>query len=897
MTNLVVVLPNKRARIFLMEAFRRNAGKTIFSPQIVSIEDLILEISGLRSMEPAELLFHFYEVYLSLEKNPQSFELFANWAKMLLQDFNEIDRYLLDPNHVLSYLKDIEDIKRWGIEVADKTPLLEKYVDFWKQLPSYYNALYDHLMQQGAAYQGLIYREAVHNIDHYSENKKAVRFIFAGFNALNAAEEKIIQHLLSNAQANIFWDAESLFLEDVYHDTGLFMRRFREKWSYYKSYPFEWITNDFTQPKNIRIIGTPKSVGQARIAGELLQNIIQQNGNDLSRTALILGDENLLIPILHSIPAEIKALNITMGYTAKNNPVQLLVTKLFKLHTTALSKSGKDYVFYYRDLLDVLTHPFVEPFVQAYELVNIIKSHNFTFVTHKKLFDLYGRENEMFSRLFHKWDNGPVAVLQSISDLLLQVREHLAGGNREEKIAMAFVFTVYKLINKLINYCITYPHIDKAETIFAVYKQLIDLAEVSFEGEPLDGLQVMGVLESRVLDFETVIITSVNEGSFPAGKSHNSFIPHDVKRELGLPTYKEKDAIYTYHFYHLLQRAKNIYLLYNTESEGLDAGEKSRFITQLEVEGQKAHNITHEIRNAFVPDTAYTPVEIPKTALAMERLQTIAKEGFSPSALTSYIRNPLDFYYRKILRIREADEVEENIALNTLGTIIHGALEQLFKPYTGQKLSLAHIDECHARLDDEVARQFREIFREGEIKKGRNLLAFEVARRNVLNFLKLEKTSLEEGDDVVILGLEETHERLLEHESLPFPVLVKGNIDRVELRNGRIRIIDYKTGKVEGRHVALSQWDGLTSDVKYEKIIQVLAYAYIYEEKAQGREIEVGIISFKNMKSGFLPFKFKEDKKETAIVNFDISGQYIAQLVLLLNEIFDPNIAFRETVD
>jgi ATP-dependent helicase/DNAse subunit B len=406
----------------------------------------------------------------------------------------------------------------------------------------------------------------------------------------------------------------------------------------------------------------------------------------------------------------------------------------------------------------------------------------------------------------------------------------------------------------------------------------------------------MGVLESRVLDFETVIVTSMNEGKFPAGKSQNSFIPYDVKRELGLPTFKEKDAIYTYHFYHLLQRAKNIYLLYNTESDGLDAGEKSRFITQLEVEKQNKHQLSHDIYNAILPEVAYSPIVIPKSESVLLRLKQIAEEGFSPSALTSYIRNPIQFYFQKMLRIRETEEVEENIALNTLGTIIHETLKALYDPFVGKFIAESDISNCFKQIDSEVLKQFKVVYKEGEIKKGRNLLAFEVAKRNVYNFLKTEEAAIKNGDAIKILALEQRYERVLEHPSLPFPVKIGGSVDRIEERNGNIRIIDYKTGKVEKGNVTLSSWTGLTKDIKNDKIIQILAYAFMYEEQANGKPIEVGIISFKNLNAGFLPFTFKTGKELNTIIDQQIQSDYLEQLCLLINEILDENSPFEEKI-
>ena len=901
LTSLVVVLPNKRAKIFLIEALRKQSTQTIFAPSIISIEDLIQDIAGIRSIDSIELLFEFYEVYSALSEKtaPQTFEIFANWAKTLLQDFNEIDRYLLEPDKVLKYLENIKEIEHWSVDIDQRTELIGNYLEFWKQLPNYYQTLYNHLRQKGIGYQGLIYREAVYNLNHFSDSLKEKQLLFAGFNALNAAEEQIIQHLIASGQAHVYWDADAAFLNDPFHDAGLFVRRFKESWKHYKSQPFEWIVDDFSQTKAIEIIGTPKSIGQTKIAGSIIQKLLQENPDmNLDRVALVLGEESLLLPILHALPNTVGTLNITMGYSAINNPAQILIAKLFRMHVNALSRNSNSYVFYYKDVLDVLTNPLVEPYALANETANAIRQNNYTFITQKKLFELNNMPNPLFGMLFHKWENGPIAVLELLTLLLQTIKDNMSSDNETEKLTKSFVHAIFKVINKLTNYYLKHQHIDNVETLYIIYKQVIDLAEVSFEGEPLNGLQIMGVLESRVLDFDTVIVTSMNEGKFPAGKSQNSFIPYDVKKELGLPTFKEKDAIYTYHFYHLLQRAKNIYLIYNTESEGLDAGEKSRFITQLEVEKQPNHTLTHDVYHPDLPDSVYSPMVIPKSESVLERLHEIAVKGFSPSALTSYIRNPIAFYFQKILRISEAEEVEENIALNTLGTIIHETLKALYDPLIGKFLTASDIQNCFSKLDAEVLNQFKVVYKEGEIKKGRNLLAFEVAKRNISNFLKIELETIRNGAAIKILFLEERFERELLHKDLAFPIKIGGSVDRIEEHNGKIRIIDYKTGKVELTSVTLRTWSGLTTAIKTDKIIQLLAYAFMFELHAAGKEMEVGIVSFKNLKSGFLPFVFKDniEKTETSIITTEILEKYTTQIVILLNEIFNPDIPFTEKI-
>jgi hypothetical protein len=904
LSDVKIVLPNKRTKVFLIESLKNHLESTSFAPTIINVEDFIQEISGLRTIDPIELLFEFYEVYLSVTEKTkqQTFEEFATWAKTAIQDFNEIDRYLLNPSHVFSYLKDIEALKRWNLEPSNTTKLIDTHLEFWSRLPLYYEFFYKHLKAKKVGYQGMLYREAVANLDSFT-NQLQTQIVFAGFNALNQAEERIFKHLANENKAKIYWDIDEVFLNDSYHDAGLFIRKFKKEWKPFVNQDFEWVVNHFSEEKNIEIIGTPKSIGQAKIVGTIIEKIQSENPN-LEKTAVVLGDENLLLPVLYGLPDSVDALNITMGYPSKNNPAQLLISKLFKLHTNAKQRNEKSYTFYYKEVLDILNHPLVEPYCKVEEVVKVINNNNFTFFSNQKLFSLYeekypNSENKFFQLLFTRWDDSISDILTNLNSILLTIKSYLSNDDAEEKVTKAFVYSVFKTINKLTNYHETYNQIETLSSLQAIYKQIIDLAEVSFEGEPLSGLQVMGVLESRVLDFENVIITSVNEGKFPAGKSQNSFIPYDVKKELGLPTYKEKDAIYCYHFYHLLLRAKNVWLLYNTDNEGIDAGEKSRFITQLEIEKQPKHNITSTIYNAVLPEKAYEPVSIPKTDKILTRLHEIATDkGFSPSSLTNYIRNPLQFYMQRILRINEADEVEENIAVNTLGTIIHNALEELYTPNLNQFLALHHIEAMESKIDEVILKHFKEIYKEGEITKGKNLLAFEVAKRNVYNFLQLEKKDIEEGQAIKVLLLEASLSCEIEVKSLPFPIKIAGKVDRIEERNGAIRIIDYKTGKVDGNSLKIQDFGDLTSDIKNEKIIQLLCYALMFEnhELKQNREVSAGIVSFKNMKNGFLPFGLGKGKDAELVISNEILEDFKLELEKLIVEIFNTEIPFKEKI-
>ncbi|MGL4582526.1 MAG: PD-(D/E)XK nuclease family protein [Flavobacterium sp.] len=895
MERLVIVLPNKRAKVFLLENLKKYYRTSVFAPEIINIEDFIQHISGIRGIDSIELLFKFYIVYQEIEQaNAHDFERFSSWANMLLGDFNEVDRYLLDPNYVFSYLKSIEDIKHWSLDPEKKTDLITSYLAFWEQIPVYYNKLYEVLLKERIGYQGMIYREAVKlHKDYLSSNDKI--FYFAGFNALNAAEEQIIQHFLLEKRGKVFWDIDKHFLEDPYHDAGLFLRRIKSSWQHYQYNPFEWIVDEFGKEKNIQVIQTPKSVGQAKIAGQIVESLGEE-ASRLEKVAVVLGEENLLLPVLHSLPATVSSLNITMGYSGKSNPIQILLNKIFKLHLSAIRRSGKQYVVYYKEILDVLTNPVLSQIIVPEEVIKEINNRNLSFFSLNRFNEwISDSDFPMRALVFNAWkERTPVEILQNLIEIVLAIKASLNDEVHSERISKTFLYSSFQMLNRLVSYCQRYDFIKSYDTLYSLYKQVMEMSEVSFEGEPLQGLQIMGVLESRVLDFDTVIVTSVNEGKFPAGKSINSFIPYDVKREIGLPTYKEKDAIYSYHFYHLLLRAKNVYLLYNSQADGMDAGEKSRFLTQLEVEQLDTHNVKYVTYSAELPEKANELIQVPKSVLLQEELKNISTtKGFSPSALSNYLRNPIQFYMQRVLRIKEVEEVEESVALNTLGTIIHNSLENLYKPYRGAKLTVDIIKNIQSKADVEVQTQFEEVFNSDKEKIGKNLLAFEVAKRNVYHFLEEELNKLKEGDDILLLELETELTYTLEDDRLPYPINLFGFVDRIEERNGVIRVIDYKSGKVESNNVKLSTWEGLTLDLKNEKIIQLLCYALMYTKNNPNQSVEAGIYSFKNRKEGFLFFGVREGRNE---VNHEITYNTLAlfkeELVTLLLEILNPDIDF-----
>ncbi|RZV58155.1 MAG: PD-(D/E)XK nuclease family protein, partial [Flavobacteriaceae bacterium] len=674
----VFILPSKRAGAFLKHSLSQLTEKTIFSPEILSIEQYIENVSLLKTISNTELLFEFYQVYKENTPKDQlhDFDSYCKWAQVMVQDFNEVDRYLVPPDKIFNYLSAIKEVDHWSVS-AEKTELISNYLSFWKKLPLYYTELTKRLIDKGTAYQGLMYREAVNKLELYLQLHSKERFVFLGFNALNTAEQKIIQELLHQDVAQIYWDIDHYFVDSSFHDAGLFTRRYKH-WPYFQKNEFKWECDSYRSKKNIKTIGVPKKVSQAKYVGELLSQLNSSHKN-LLNTAVVLGDETLLTPLLNSIPEEIGPVNVTMGLSLKDIPLASLFELLFRIH-----KVPDQANLYYKHVLSLTSNPFISQILNINETENIAEVHqiisknNITYIGLDQLKSNFPSNTELIDLLFSSWNGDSLFAIKNCKEIIRHIKNCLSDKREENQLALEHLYRFMQVFNQVEVVISEYEHVKDVKSLYSLYKELLASENLDFQGEPLKGLQILGVLESRVIDFETVIITSVNEGILPSGKSHNSFIPYDVKMEYGLPTYKEKDAVYTYHFYHLLQRAKNIYILYNTEVDAMNGGEKSRFIAQLEAE--KIHEIEDVIITPQVRHIDNRLKSINKTDDIIDHLKDLAKKGFSPSALTSYIRNPLDFYFNKVLQINSFDDIEETVATNTFGTIIHNSLEELYKP-------------------------------------------------------------------------------------------------------------------------------------------------------------------------------------------------------------------------
>ena len=884
LSDCVFILPNKRSGLFLKQALSYTIEKNIFSPDILPIDDFITSLSGLSKISNTELLFEFYSVYkLNTKKEEQNnFEDFIKWANILLNDFDDIDRELADSNAVFNYLQAINDLDHWSLD-EDKTSIVKNYISFWKDIKVYYSELSNHLLNKSKGYQGLIYKEAINNLESYMSSNNKKLHVFVGFNALYKSESIIVQELLQSEMAKIYWDIDKVNINSEYNSSGSYINQYITTWPYYNSNKIDIISNNYSTKKNISVIGTAKNIGQTKYIGEIIEKLENKN---LNNTAIVLGDEKLLTPLLNSIPNKTKDLNITMGLPIRLSSTASLFDNLLKLH----SDNKKSY--YYKNVISILSHELITPLLNTSEgdICKIIHTNNIVYSNLNTLIKINKSNREILELLLSNWDNTSNAIDNCIK-IIHRIKEYFDNNRDKKKITFEYLYHFNKLFNKLKRLQSSYEHINSVGTLHSLYREIIKNEKVPFSGEPLKGLQIMGILESRALDFETVIISSLNEGTLPMGNKSSTFIPFDVRIQHSLPIYKDKDTIYSYHFYRLLQRAKNIYLLYNTEPDVINGGEMSRFIRQLEIEN--IHKINHKILVAKTPIIKKKLIKIDKNSNILKKLDDIEKKGFTASMLINYIRNPLSFYYQTILEIPDENQMEETIAYNTIGSVIHNTLEELYKPLENKKLNEKHIKQMQKEKDKIVDKHFQEKFSLGNLTKGKNLIIVETAKRYIENFLKKELVDINKGNVIKILGIEKKFETIINLSSELKNIKIRGKIDRIDCVNGITRVIDYKTGgQIKQSDLNIKEYNKIFEDKKHTNIFQLLFYTLAIEkEKKYNMPVENGIISFRNLSTGALKTKFRD---KSNLVNSEKLENYKKGLERLITEILDKNTSFKE---
>ena len=882
-----IVVPSRRATLFLKEALSYQIDRPAFAPEIISIEGFIEEISGLKKSLPVELIYSFYLVYKNktTEKSRDTFDQFLGWSKMILSDFNQMDSNLVDPKLFFDFQFSLQELQQWA-KREDSNSLIKNQTEFWRQMPELYGGLKELLIKSQKGTLGMLFREAVNNLELYLQNNDKYHY-FVGFNALNKAEENIIQEFLTTHRGNVIWDIDQFFYEDQGHSAGKFIRKYYRDWKPLRGSLVKFKEN-FEKPKEIEVIGVGRNVAQSKYAGHLATELSVNFPNE--KTAVILGNEALLIPTLSAIDDKLLDWNVTMGYPIAETSTATFFQAFLKLHINA----SENY-FFYNDLKIFFTTPWCMDLFEFHgfnpksKLKELEKKNLYRFPSNY-LLDSNGKDSLnslFFSKSCDITDFLNRCVLISKAFILF-----LDESNAKLAYLDRYYFQRFmEIFNQMASMHKKHEAIKSLPTLLLLMRELIKGERIDFFGEPLEGIQFMGLLETRLLDFENVIITNVNEGILPSGKKYQSFLPFDLKKKFDIPTFLENDAIYTYHFYRLLQRSKRVFLLYNTESEGLNTAEKSRFIYQLKYHKLPNHNF---IEKQLVMDYGRAKSslsQVEKTDLIMDRLKIIAQKGFSPSSLSLFIKDPLGFYHQKVLGIRENQTLEVTINNMDKGNLVHKVLEALYKPYQNKFLKPSDYNEMRKKFPHLMEKEYQNIFHGDNKKTGRNYIIFEVIKKSIFDFLAIEETFVINGDKIKILAIEKSFEQSINIPGLNFPVKIVGVVDRMDEFNGNLRIIDYKTAEIHPQQLSLTDWNHLRENTSFNYLFQILLYSYFHlYEISQYNKSYAGIISFRNLPEYFMPFETKTNDShslcEKNLKNFE------KILFQLINEIFDSKINF-----
>ncbi len=873
--NTTLVLPGKRPMLFFKQEFQRQA-QNIILPQMKSIEELMSELSGLEIISGINLWFKAYQAYKKIVDKPDSFEDFIKWGPTVLKDFDDIDASLQPAHKVLDYLVSVERISQWGdgkIEIG-KNEIIQNHLTFWGIVSKLYFQLQQDLLDSKEGYAGMVFRIASEKVEEIVENRTS-HYVFAGFNALTKAEQALIFRLEKENLATLYFDADKYYYENPNQEAGSFLRKYKEKIK-----PINWVVDEFSKPKNLQTIGVAKQVGQSNYIADLIRNL---NEDEIKNTALILADESILPAILNSLPENITHLNISMGIPLRSVPLAQFFKSIFELQMNR-EKLGKGTMFYFKNVLQILENKTLSLFStdESRKLIGDIRLQNRIFNSQNSIQNALGES--IFKSIFHI----PKSITEFIHHLKNWTDELLHHPSMNDLLMKEYLFFFKKVFNQLHENLLSVDDIKDYRTLFLLYNKIVSSETISFIGEPLKGLQLMGLLETRLLNFDNIIMTSVNDEILPLGRQNNTFIPYDIRKQMKLNTFTENDSIYAYHFYRLIQRAKNAYFVYDTEADGMGSGEKSRFLAQIKFESN------HEVKETFAaPSFVTKPLKeiiVPKTDETMAKLQKWAEYGISPSSLSTYLRNPLDFYEQRVFNVNEVEEAEEIVSARTLGNIVHGALEDLYTPYIGHILHENDFKNIEKIKDKTLQEHFSKEYKDGHLDKGPNYLIYKIAERIVDGVLSKDTTTAKENE-FVIRALESKHEVdfALTNGKI---VKLKGVIDRIDSVNNQIRIIDYKTGYAKDISVKTEEIETVYQKEDKAKQLQLIFYAHLFyaDKENLTKDIELCIYPIKFPNKELI--KLSVDKNTT--IDYSIVENSTAPMSTLIEEILNQEIPFKQ---
>ena len=923
LAHTAVVFPNKRAGLFFNEYLAQESDSPIWSPAYVSISELFRSLSPWEVGDPVKLVCELYKIFRRETQSTETLDDFYFWGEMLISDFDDADKNRVDTDKLFSNLQDLrnimddytfiddeqeEAIRQFfqNFSIERRTALKERFISLWNVLGNIYKGFRESLASQNIAYEGMMYR---HVIEHLDVDKLPYeKYIFVGFNVLNKVEHTLFTQLKDAGKAVFYWDYDEFYMKEnrqaVTHEAGEFIRRnLRDFPSPLSGELFK----NLSKPKEVHYIASSTENAQARYLPQWIRNNLTTPEKE---TAVVLCNEALLQPVLHSLPAEVKHVNITMGFPLSQTPVYSFLIALLELHTHGFNfKSGR---YTFQSVVTLLKHPYTRQLTGQAELLEKELTRN------NRFYPLPGElgKDEFLTRLFTPL-SGNLNLCIRLSETLQQVASIYQANTSGTEDTDAFnqlyresLFKAYTTINRFRTLIEEDELTVQSETFRRLLVKVLSATNIPFHGEPAIGMQVMGVLETRNLDFRHLVLLSVNEGQLPKSGGDSSFIPYNLRKAFGMTTIEHKIAVYAYYFYRLLQRAERITLMYNTSSDGLNRGEWSRFMLQFLIEWP--HPITRQFLEAGQSPQGTSPITVEKTPDVMRRMQSLfdvranPKAKFSPSTLNYYLDCPLKFYYRYVAGLSAPDEVSAEIDSATFGSIFHYAAEHIYKDLTTHgkvinKEALETLLRNEVKLQDYVDTAFKKLFfnvpqNEKPEYNGVQLINSAVIARYLKQLLQ---NDLRYAPFTFIASEMEVDEPIdIQTPKGVIKSRIGGIIDRMDSKDGTLRIVDYKTG---GDADTPPHVESLFIPDKKRSnyVFQTFLYAAIMCRKQPTMKIAPALLYIHRAATEtYSPvIQMGESRKpKEAVEDFSkYEKEYRERLQGLLEEIFNPEKSFTQT--
>ena len=922
------VFPSRRAGLFFRKYLAECADTPIFSPSIMTINDFFYRLSPLKPADRVQLLFRLYTVYKELTATEESFDRFLFWGEIILNDFNDIDKFGADARKLFSNLSDLRKLEADPLEYLSDEQLAairsfwdgfgEKgenaafrndFLSFWEHLHPVYSRFKESLETDGKAYEGMLARQVAEQLqnDDYVWELPFEKVVFVGFNALNRMEERLFTYLKKKGIGDFYWDYESEWIRDPLNRAAFYME------SNVKNYPSQIALEHVPLPvPEIEVYGIASAVAQAKGVANILNRLYPtdspaDSGNWME-TAVVLPDENLLFPLLSSIPEQIGRVNVTMGYSLAKSPIAGLMDLVFELQRNVRVNKENTSEFYHKDILNLLNHRYLSFHRDdARKLRQEVVGNNRIFTEASVL-----QVNPLFEAVFRAITDDVtlyaylMRIMEQAAALLPALLPDIDNEEGDEDASLAleseFIDNYAALLNRFeLSQGECRAEMSR-ESYFKLLRKMVRSQSIPFQGEPLSGLQIMGMLETRVLDFKNLIILSMNEGFFPLAGPSNSLIPYNLRKGFGLPAYEHRDAVYAYHFYRLVQRAGKVFFFYDTRSDGLRTGEMSRYIRQLKYLYNV--NFKEKLLSYTVGVSEQFPLLVNKTPSVMEGLRTFLNDGkrfLSASAINTYLDCPLKFYLQYVRLLKEEDEIQERVEANVFGSIFHKTMEYLYEPLKSRTVPpdvLKELSRDNYILTRDIKRAFeRELYRGREVKalEGEHYLIGEVIKRYV-------RKLLERDAELAPLQYLHSEEKIISRICLPDGnnVNIKVLIDRVDRIGGNTRLVDYKTGKGEAAFSSVEQLFDKESAARPKEVLQLFLYSLVYFNEREGADVMPSLIFLRSLFSGDSRGEIvrKADRKTHPVTSFaPYREEFSAALGTCLSELFDPSVPFAPSAN